>query len=86
MNSAQPPFGGLAVHEVVACRVAEQVLEVQTVRLAVAGEPGGEPLAQQLAALPEPELELLDAGGAVNVVHDILAVLLPLDALDRPLQ
>ena len=48
---AQPPLGRLAVDKIVAGRVAEKVFEVQAVGLAVAGEPGGEPLAQQLSAL-----------------------------------
>ena len=82
---AQPPLGRLAVDEIVAGRMAEEVLEMQAVGLAVAGEPGGDPLAQQFSALFEHEFELLDARGAVDVVHEIVRVVLFV-SLRRPLE
>ena len=54
--------------------MTEEVLEGQSVRLPVAGEEGGETLAQQLAALLQDQLELLDARRAVDVVEDVALI------------
>ena len=48
---AKPAFDRLRLYQPVLGSVAEEVLEGEAIRLPVAGEEGGEALAQQLAAL-----------------------------------
>ena len=61
--------------------MSEQVLEAEAIGVQIAGKPGGEPLAQQLAALHE--FELPGAGGAAEVAPDLVcpAVLDPVRRL-----
>ena len=83
---AKPAFHRLRLHQPVLGGVAEQILEGESVRLPVAGEEGGEALAQQLAALLQDQLELLDAGRAVDVVKDVVRLPMPLDLPEGGLQ
>ena len=83
---AQPPLDGVGVDQVVAGGVPEEVLEVEAVGLAVAGEVGGKPLAEQLAALFKDQFELLDSCCPVDLVENILTVVESTDLLYRPFE
>ncbi len=82
---ANPPLYCLDFKQIVFGRVAEEILEAETVCLSVARKPGGQLLAKKFAALFKYELELLHAGGSVDVEHDVVISRYPFELKHRPL-
>lgn len=52
------------------------IVEVELIGLPVAGKVGAQPLLQQSAALLQHKFELLDTGGAVDVIHHVAGLAL----------
>ena len=67
----QPAFAGVVAHQAVLGGIAKNIVEVELVRLPVAGEVGAQPLLQQSAALLQHEFELLDTGRPVDVIKHV---------------